>query len=110
MLPFVGRARDLGFQVKQIAAFPDLWQDGCSASADVTALALDHVRDPEQRRRELDEMIGTLQHLAQHGHGDSRPDCPIPSDLGAGRGATPVPTARKAPRRGIVVTGRAAPH
>lgn len=80
-LRFVRRARDLGFQVKQIAALLDLWRDGNRASADVKALAMQHVREMEERRRELDEMIGTLQHLAHHCHGDDRPDCPILTGL-----------------------------
>jgi DNA-binding transcriptional MerR regulator len=32
-LRFVRRARDLGFQVKQIGALLDLWQDGSRASS-----------------------------------------------------------------------------
>lgn len=80
-LRFVRRARDLGFQVKQIASLLDLWRDGNRASADVKALAIQHVREMEERRRELDEMIGTLQHLAHHCHGDDRPDCPILTGL-----------------------------
>lgn len=105
MLRFVRRARDLGFQVKQIASLLDLWQDGSRASADVKALALDHVRELEQRRRELDEMIGTLQHLAHHCHGDSRPDCPILTGLSTEEEATPKPARKKASRRNFGVAG-----
>lgn len=104
MLRFVRRARDLGFQVKQIASLLDLWQDGGRASADVKTLALDHVRDLEKRRRELDEMIGTLQHLARHCHGDARPDCPILTELGAEE-ETPEQARKKAPRRSFAVAG-----
>ncbi|MCT8330755.1 Cu(I)-responsive transcriptional regulator [Albidovulum sediminis] len=104
MLRFVRRARDLGFQVKQIASLLDLWQDGGRASADVKTLALDHVRDLEKRRRELDEMIGTLQHLARHCHGDARPDCPILTELGAEE-ETPEPARKKTPRRSFAVAG-----
>lgn len=105
MLRFVRRARDLGFQVKQIASLLDLWQDGSRASADVKALALDHVRELEQRRRELDEMIGTLQHLAHHCHGDSRPDCPILTGLSTEEEATPKAARKKASRRSFTVAG-----
>lgn len=104
MLRFVRRARDLGFQVKQIASLLDLWQDGGRASADVKTLALDHVRDLEKRRRELDEMIGTLQHLARHCHGDARPDCPILTELGAEE-ETPEQARKKTPRRSFAVAG-----
>jgi Cu(I)-responsive transcriptional regulator len=105
MLRFVRRARDLGFQVKQIAALLDLWLDGSRASADVKSLAMDHVRELERRRRELDEMIGTLEHLAHHCHGDSRPDCPILSGLGAGNEMPAKPEHKKSPRRSFAVAG-----
>lgn len=105
MLRFVRRARDLGFQVKQIASLLDLWQDGSRASADVKSLALDHVRELEQRRRELDEMIATLEYLAHHCHGDARPDCPILSSLGSEEDAEPKSKRRKALRRSFAVAG-----
>lgn len=105
LLRFVRRARDLGFQVKQIAALLDLWQDAGRASADVKSLAMDHIRDLERRRRELDEMIGTLRHLARHCHGDSRPDCPILAGL-SGDEEAPVQAGRKRPpRRSLAATG-----
>ena len=105
MLRFVRRARDLGFQVKQIAALLDLWQDGSRASADVKSLALYHVRELEQRRRELEEMIATLQHLARHCHGDDRPDCPILTRLGADEEAPPKTLRKKTSRRSFAVAG-----
>lgn len=82
-LRFVRRARDLGFQVKQIASLLDLWQNGSRSSADVKSLATAHVRELEERRRQLDAMIATLDHLAHHCHGDHRPDCPILQGLSA---------------------------
>lgn len=94
-LRFVRRARDLGFQVKQIGALLDLWENGSRASADVKSLALAHVSELEQRRRELDEMIATLNHLARNCHGDDRPDCPILTSLGADSDAPAPRTVRK---------------
>lgn len=105
MLRFVRRARDLGFQVKQIGALLDLWQDGGRASADVKSLAMDHVRELEQRRRELDEMIATLQHLAHHCHGDDRPDCPILTGLGAEEETQPTTSRKKTSRRSFALAG-----
>jgi len=101
-LRFVRRARDLGFQVRQIGALLDLWENGSRASADVKSLALSHVGELEQRRRELDEMIATLNHLARNCHGDDRPDCPILKSLGA-ESDTPSPRAsrKKQPRKGF---------
>ncbi len=105
MLRFVRRARDLGFQVKQIAALLDLWQDASRASADVKTLALDHIRDLHRRRRELDQMIATLEHLADHCHGDARPDCPILTGLSAEEETPPRPVRAKARRRSFTLTG-----
>lgn len=105
MLRFVRRARDLGFQVRQIASLLNLWEDGSRASADVKSLALSHVRELEQRRRELDEMIGTLQHLAHHCHGDNRPDCPILSGLSNEDEAPSKPHRNKTSRRSFAVAG-----
>lgn len=104
-LRFVRRARDLGFQVRQIAALLDLWQNGNRASADVKALALGHVRELEQRRRELDDMIATLVHLADHCQGDDRPDCPILQGLGTADVTPPGVARPKAPRRRFAVSG-----
>lgn len=97
-LRFVRRARELGFQVKQIASLLDLWQNGSRASADVKSLALAHVRELEERRRQLDEMIATLEHLAHHCHGDDRPDCPILQGLSADDPHPSRAARRKAPR------------
>jgi Cu(I)-responsive transcriptional regulator len=104
-LRFVRRARDLGFQVKQIAALLDLWQNGNRSSANVKSLATAHVRELEERRRQLDEMIATLEHLAHHCHGDDRPNCAILQELGA-QDPTPVVAApRKASRQSFTATG-----
>lgn len=103
-LRFVRRARDLGFQVKQIAALLDLWQNGSRASADVKSLATAHVQELEQRRRELDEMIATLEHLAHHCHGDHRPDCPILQGLGAEDGVPERMTRKKSLRQAFAPT------
>ncbi len=102
-LRFVRRARDLGFQVKEIATLLGLWCDQARSSAEVKAVALAHVADLEERRRHLDDMIGTLRHLAHNCHGDARPDCPILGTLGADG-----PVAPPAPRRSVVKAGFAA--
>lgn len=103
MLRFVRRARDLGFQVKQIAALLDLWQDGSRASSDVKSLATNHILELEQRRSELDQMIETLEHLAHHCHGDARPDCPILTGLGAEEGSPTRAVRKTKSRRGFSV-------
>lgn len=44
-------------------------------------LALAHVKELEERIRELEDMKRTLETLARHCHGDDRPDCPILENL-----------------------------
>lgn len=81
-LRFVRRARDLGFSVEQMNELLALWQDRSRASADVKRIALEHIEELERKAEALREMAATLKHLAQHCHGDERPDCPILENLG----------------------------
>jgi Cu(I)-responsive transcriptional regulator len=76
-LRFIRRARDLGFSVEQISDLVSLWQDRQRASKDVKRVALEHVSALERKVAELQQMAETLRHLANHCHGDGRPDCPI---------------------------------
>lgn len=76
-LRFVKRARKLGFSMKEIKKLVGLWRNRSRVSADVKALASEHVKEMEQKVDELQAMIKTLKHLARNCHGDHRPDCPI---------------------------------
>ena len=80
-LRFIRRARDLGFPVEEIGRLLALWHDRDRASAEVKAIALARAAELKRKARELDEMRRTLEHLAYHCHGDTRPDCPILADL-----------------------------
>jgi len=95
-LRFIRRARDLGFSVEQIADLVSLWRDRERASKDVKRIALEHVGLLERKIAELQEMAGTLKHLANNCHGDGRPDCPIIAELASGApAASPVKTDAK---------------
>ena len=83
-LRFIRRARDLGFPVEEIGKLLALWQDRGRASAEVKALALSRAAELKRKARQLDEMRRSLEHLAANCHGDSRPDCPILTELEAG--------------------------
>ena len=76
-LRFIKKARNLGFSVEETAELLALWRDKTRASADVKALALQHVHHLEAKIEELQAMTRTLRHLASHCHGDAHPDCPI---------------------------------
>src|SRR3546814_5953 len=76
-LRFIRQARDVGFSIESIRLLLALWQDHDRASADVKALALQHIRELEGRVKELRAMRNTLVYLAEHCAGDDRPSCPI---------------------------------
>jgi len=99
-LRFIGRARDLGFSVEQIAELLALWRDRKRASADVKAVALSHIAGLNAKISELQAMARTLAHLAEHCRGNDRPDCPIIEDLAE-------PTAAVAPERSARANGKA---
>lgn len=83
-LTFIKRSRDLGFSLEEVAKLLTLWQDRQRASADVKALASEHIADLNRRIEELVSLRDTLSELVAHCHGDDRPDCPILKDLAAG--------------------------
>lgn len=83
-LAFIKRSRDLGFSLEEVARLLTLWQDRQRASADVKALAHQHINDLNRRIEELSGLRDTLQHLVSHCQGDDRPDCPILKDLASG--------------------------
>ena len=80
-LRFIRRARDLGFSLAEIKALLGLWGNRRRASADVKELALKHVAELDAKIAEMQAMRRTLVDLAEHCHGDHRPDCPILDDL-----------------------------
>src|ERR1700744_4683238 len=90
-LRFIRQARRMGFLVEDIRRLLALWQDRSQASPARNAIAVEHVADLDRRIAELTEMRDTLSHLADHCHGDDRPDCPIIerlADAGVESGAT----------------------
>ncbi|KWV58010.1 transcriptional regulator [Rhizobium altiplani] len=76
-LRFIRRARDLGFSVEQMKTLLALWRDRSRASADVKTIAMEHIAELERKAAAIHAMTETLKHLANHCHGDERPDCPI---------------------------------
>lgn len=83
-LRFIRRARDLGFSVEQIKNLLGLWNDRSRSSAEVKAVALEHVDRLSEKVAELQAMIETLRDLANKCFDDERPDCPILHDLAQG--------------------------
>lgn len=101
-LRFIRQARDLGFSIQQIGELVGLWQNRRRPSRQVKALAEAHIKELEQKARELLAMKETLEHLVHCCHGDDRPECPILETLAAEHAA--APTVAKASKSGT--TGR----
>lgn len=81
-LMFLGRARALGFTIEDCRNLLALWEDTDRASADVRAIAKDHLREIEVKIADLQSMQRTSSDLVRNCAGDDRPDCPILSQLG----------------------------
>ncbi len=76
-LRFLARARALGFAIEDCRKLLALWADTGRASADVRALASEHLLQIETKISDLQQMHATLSHLVTACAGDDRPDCPI---------------------------------
>lgn len=80
-LHFLSKARSLGFSIEECRRLLALYADSDRASADVKALAKDHVAGIDQKIAELQAMRQTLMHLIDNCAGDDRPGCPILTEL-----------------------------
>ena len=84
-LTFLARSRALGFSIEDCRILLQLYEDQGRSSADVKAIARDHLSQIEQKISDLNDMRETLTHLVDACAGDDRPDCPILNSLGVGR-------------------------
>lgn len=80
-LAFLGSARSLGFSIDDCRTLLSLYEDRSRASADVKAIASEHLDRVARKIEELEAIRGTLRHLLERCHGDDRPECPILDDL-----------------------------
>ena len=83
-LAFLGRARALGLSIEDCRILLSLYEDESRASAQVKAVAEEHLTAIDKKIAQLRSMRETLSHLVKSCHGDDRPDCPILSDLAGG--------------------------
>lgn len=80
-LAFLARARALGFTIEDCRNLLALWEDQDRASADVRAIAKQHLGEIETKIADLAAMRDTLSVLVRDCAGDGRPDCPILNNL-----------------------------
>lgn len=78
---FVKRARELGFSMKDIKTLLSLWRNKNRSSSQVKKIATKHIDELESKLSEINLMLVTLKNLANHCHGDDRPNCPILEEL-----------------------------
>ena len=83
-LAFLGRARALGVSIEDCRNLLGLYEDENRESAQVKAVAEEHLTAIDDKIAQLQTMRETLSHLVKSCHGDNRPDCPILSDLAGG--------------------------
>lgn len=76
-LTFLAQARGLGFSIEDCRGLLALWEDQDRASADVRAIAKQHLAEIEAKIIGLQDMRATLADLVQSCAGNARPDCPI---------------------------------
>jgi Cu(I)-responsive transcriptional regulator len=83
-LAFLGRARALGFSIEDCRTLMGLYEDETRESAQVKAVAKEHLAEIDNKITQLKSMRETLSHLVEACQGDHRPDCPILKDLSQG--------------------------
>lgn len=83
-LAFIERSRSLGFTIDECRSLLSLYEDKDRASCDVKTLALEKITEIDRKRRELKSLRATLKTLADHCHGDDRPECPIIEEIAKG--------------------------
>ncbi|SEP10001.1 Cu(I)-responsive transcriptional regulator [Salinihabitans flavidus] len=88
-LVFLGRARALGFTIEDCRTLLALYEDDSRASADVKAIAREHLARIEAKIADLNAMRDTLTDLIAACAGDHRPDCPILKGLSGDQGQMP---------------------
>lgn len=77
ILRFVKRARLLGFSMKEIKELLGLWKNKNRNSAQVKKLTARHMEELENKKREIETMLGTLRKLSGLCKGDEKADCAI---------------------------------
>lgn len=83
-LAFLGRARTLGFSIEDCRTLLGLYEDETRESAQVKAIAKEHLAAIDNKIAQLKSMRETLSDLVEACKGDHRPDCPILKDLAQG--------------------------
>jgi MerR family transcriptional regulator, copper efflux regulator len=76
ILKFVKRARDAGYQLKDIRKLLSLWENKTRANKDAKLLALTHAEVIDKKILELRQLSEALKHFARNCRGSARPTNP----------------------------------
>ena len=80
-LRFLGRAREVGFDLEESRQLVGLLRDRSRQSRHARALVLEKAGQFQARVEQLQAMQAVLQDLANRCHGDEGPECAILDDL-----------------------------
>jgi MerR family mercuric resistance operon transcriptional regulator len=80
-LAFVKRCRELGFSLKEVAALLRLVDGGDYTCAEIRDHTVSHLRDVEEKIRDLRKMQRTLKNMVSECDGLLMPECPIVDSL-----------------------------
>lgn len=106
VLAFIKQARNLGFSIEQIRELLNLWHNKRRSSRKVKELAVNHIQQLDERIKELQAMRRVIAELAEHCHGDDRPECPILNELVEGNQHQYVENQNKNNARHLTETSR----
>lgn len=76
-LRFLARARGLGFEIQDCRMLLKLYDDKLRASADVRSIAIEHLRQIDDKLEQLSGIRETISGLVMACSGDDQSDCPI---------------------------------
>ncbi|OOF63275.1 Cu(I)-responsive transcriptional regulator [Rodentibacter sp. Ppn85] len=76
-LHFIRHSRDVGFSLQQIRQLLALQDNPARSSSEVKALTAKHITTLKQQIKQLEEMVGKLQHWYNICQGNDCPECSI---------------------------------
>ncbi len=80
-LSFIKRCRELGFTLKEISALLRLVESGSYTCAEIRGHTITHLKDVDEKIRDLRKMQRTLRNMVSECEGEMVPECPIVESL-----------------------------
>jgi MerR family mercuric resistance operon transcriptional regulator len=80
-LSFIKRCRELGFTLKEIATLLRMVDGGNYTCAEIRNHTITHLKDVDEKIRDLRKMQRTLRNMVSECEGELAPECPIVDSL-----------------------------